>query len=86
MRNQLSRGLVAGLLGGLAACGEAEVSDVSYAQVREAAATGDQDSFRRFFSDLRGQRVGWSGRVVEVTTEHGDDYAEISHAAGRSRR
>jgi hypothetical protein len=77
MRNQLWRGLVAGLLGGLAACGEAEVSDVSYAQVRQAAASGDQDSFRRFFSDLRGQRVGWSGRVVEVTKEHGDDYAEI---------
>ena len=71
------RGLAAGLLG-LAACGEAEVSNVSYEQVRQAAAAGDQDSFRRFFSDLRGQRVGWSGRVVEVKKEHGDDYAEIN--------
>lgn len=76
MRNQLWRGLLAGLLG-LAGCGEAEVSDVSYAQVRQAAASGDQASFRQFFSELRGQRVGWSGRVVEVTKEHGDDYAEI---------
>lgn len=70
------RGLVAGLFG-LAACGEAEVADVSYAQVRQAAESGDQASFRQFFSELRGQRVGWSGRVVEVTKEHGDDYAEI---------
>ena len=60
-----------------AACGEAEVSDVSYAQIRRAAESGDQASFRRFFSDLRGQRVGWSGRVVEVAKEHGDDFTEI---------
>jgi hypothetical protein len=76
MRKQIWRGLAAGLLG-LAACGEAEVSDVSYAQVRQAAASGDQESFRQFFSELRGERVGWSGRVVEVKQEHGDDYAEI---------
>jgi hypothetical protein len=55
----------------------AEVSDLSHAQVRQAAESGDQESFRQFFSDLRGERVGRSGRVVEVKQEHGDDYAEI---------
>ena len=78
MRNQLWRGLAAGLLGGLGACGDAEVSDVSYAQIRQAAESGDQESFRQFFSELRGERVGWSGRVVDVKQEHGDDYAEIN--------
>ena len=65
------------MLGGLAACGEAEVSDLSYAEVRQAAESGDQVSFRKFFSDLRGERVAWSGRAVEVTKEHGDDFTEI---------
>ena len=77
MCHHLWRVLVAGLLGGVAACGEAEVSEVSYAQVRQAAETGDEARFRQFFSELRGQRVGWSGRVVEVTKEHGDEFAEI---------
>jgi hypothetical protein len=72
------RGLVVVLLSGLAACGEAEVANVSYAEVREAAAAGDDASFREYFRNLRGQRVAWSGRVVEVTKEHGDDYAEIN--------
>lgn len=66
------------LLSGLAACGEAEVANVSYAEVREAAAAGDEASFREYFRNLRGRRVAWSGRVVEVTKEHGDDYAEIN--------
>jgi hypothetical protein len=72
------RGLVVVLLSGLAACGEAEVANVSYAEVREAAAAGDEASFREYFRNLRGRRVAWSGRVVEVTKEHGDDYAEIN--------
>jgi hypothetical protein len=72
------RGVLAGLLGGLAACGEAEVSDLSYAEVRQAARSGDEASFRKAFSEVRGQRVGWRGRVVEVAREHGDEFAEIN--------
>jgi hypothetical protein len=72
------RGALAGLLGGLAACGESEVSDLSYADVRQVARSGDEASFREDFKQLRGQRVGWRGRVVEVAREHGDEFAEIN--------
>ena len=40
--------------------------------------TGDQASFRSFFKDIRGQRVAWGGRVVEVAKEFGDDYVEVN--------
>jgi hypothetical protein len=78
---RLSRwpGLAATLLAGLAGCGDSgEVSKLSYADVKQAAAAGDQASFRSFFRDLRGQRVAWRGRVVEVAKEHGDDFVEIT--------
>ena len=78
MTHPYLRAVLAGLLGGLAACGESEVSDLSYAEVRQAATSGDEASFRKVFSALRGQRVGWRGRVVEVAREHGDEFAEIN--------
>jgi starvation-inducible outer membrane lipoprotein len=64
--------LFAGLVG---ACGEPEVSDLTYAEVRDAAQGKDAAAYRITF---RGKRVAWSGRVVEVKTEHGDDFVEIS--------
>ena len=79
MRGSLRLAAIAALSTGLAACGDSsEVSDLSYAQVRQAAETGDQASFRRWFKDVRGERVAWSGRVVEVAKEHGDDFVEIT--------
>jgi starvation-inducible outer membrane lipoprotein len=71
--------LAAALICSLAACEDSgQVSDLSYDSVRQAAATGDQASFRSFFRDIRGQRVAWGGRVVEVAKEHGDEFVEIN--------
>jgi starvation-inducible outer membrane lipoprotein len=79
MRQSLLPGLAAALIGGLAACEDSgQVSDLSYERVRHAAATGDQASFRSFFKDIRGQRVAWDGRVVEVAMEHADEAVEIN--------
>jgi hypothetical protein len=60
------------------AAARTRVTNVSSAEVGEAAAAGDEASFHEYFWNLRGQRVAWSGRLVEVTKEHGDDYAEIN--------
>jgi len=79
MRVSRRPGLAAALLAGLAGCGDSgEVSDLSYATIRKAADAGDQASFQRWFRDVRGQRVAWRGRVVEVAKEHGDDFVEIT--------
>jgi hypothetical protein len=79
MRGALRPAVAAALIGGLAACGDSgEVSKLSYSDVRHAAQAGDQASFRGWFRDVRGQRVAWSGRVVEVAAEHGDDFVEIA--------
>jgi hypothetical protein len=79
MQQSLWRGLAAALIGAVAACGDSgAVSDLSYAQVRQAAAAGDQARFREWFRDVRGERVAWNGRVVEVAKEHGDDFVEIT--------
>ena len=79
MQRALWPGLAAALICSLAACEDSgQVSDLSYDSVRQAAATGDQASFRSFFRDIRGQRVAWGGRVVEVAKEHGDEFVEIN--------
>lgn len=79
MRQPLWPGLAAALTLGIAACGDAGgVSDLSYAQVQQAAAAGDQARFRDWFQDVQGQRVAWNGRVVEVAKEHGEDFVEIT--------
>jgi hypothetical protein len=62
----------------LAACGEPKVSNLTYASVRAAAEGKDEAAFRNYFKDIKGQRVAWSGRVVEVKTEHGDEFVEIT--------
>lgn len=59
------------------ACGEPEVSNLTYAEVREAAQGKDATAYRSYFREIKGQRVAWSGRVVEVETEHGDDFVEL---------
>ena len=79
MQRSLWPGLAAALIGGLAACEDSgQVSDLSYDRIRQAAETGDPASFRSFFRDIRGQRVAWGGRVVEVAKEHGDEFVEIN--------
>jgi starvation-inducible outer membrane lipoprotein len=71
--------LAAALICSLAACEDSgQVSDLSYDRIRQAAETGDPASFRSFFRDIRGQRVAWGGRVVEVAKEHGDEFVEIN--------
>ena len=61
----------------LAACGEPKVSNLSYATVSAAAKGRDEASFRSWFKDIKGQRVAWSGRVVEVRKEHGEEFVEL---------
>ena len=79
MRGSLWAAAAATLCGGLVACGDSgAVSDLSYAEVQQAAAAGDQARFRDWFREARGQRVAWNGRVVEVAKEHGDDFVEIT--------
>ncbi|HLT00558.1 MAG TPA: hypothetical protein VK001_00175 [Geminicoccaceae bacterium] len=70
----LGLAVVAGLVG---ACEEPEISKLTYAEVSEAAKGKDAAAFRSYFADLRGQRVAWSGRVVDARTEHGDEFAEL---------
>ena len=79
MRGSLWAAAAATLCGGLVACGDSgAVSDLSYAEVQQAAAAGDQARFRDWFREARGQRVAWNGRVVEVAKEHGDEFVEIN--------
>jgi hypothetical protein len=58
------------------ACGKPEVSNLSYASVSAAAKDRDEAGFRGYFENIKGQRVAWSGRVVEVKKEHGDEFVE----------
>jgi hypothetical protein len=67
--------LIAGLAG---ACGEPEISNLTYAEVRDAAQGKDAAAYRSYFKDVKGQRVAWNWRVVEVKTEHGDEFVEVS--------
>jgi hypothetical protein len=79
MALRLIGGLNLVLIAGLAsACGEPEVSSLTYAEVRDAAQGKDAAAYRSYFRDVKGQRVAWSGRVVEVKTEHGDEFVEVS--------
>ena len=70
----LSLAVVAGLA---SACGEPEVSNLTYAEVSEGAQGKDAAAYRSYFGDIKGQRVAWSGRVVEAKTEHGDEFVEV---------
>ena len=70
----LKMALIVGLAG---ACGEPEVSSLTYDDVSKAAQGRDAAAYRSYFADIRGQRVAWSGRVVEVKTEHGDEFLEV---------
>ena len=60
------------------ACGEQEASNLTYAEVRDAAQGKDAAAYRSYFRDVKGQRIAWSGQVVEVKTEHGDEFVEVS--------
>jgi hypothetical protein len=62
----------------LAACGEPKVSNLSYASVQAAAEGKSEAAFRSYFKNIQGQRVAWSGRVVEVMTEHGAESVEVT--------
>lgn len=75
LRSGVNLVLIAGLTG---ACGEPEVSNLTYAEVRDAAQGKDAAAYRSYFRDVKGKRVAWSGRVVEVKTEHGDEFVEVS--------
>lgn len=68
-------GLVAGL--GLVACddGNETVSDLQVVEVRDAM-NGDPAAFETYFQGIKGQKVKWSGRVVESIRQFGDDYIE----------
>lgn len=78
MHPRLASGLgLAVIAGALCACGEPEVSNLTYAEVSEAAQGKDAAAFRTYFADVRGQRVAWNGRVVQARTEHGDEFAEL---------
>lgn len=79
MNRQLVSGLSLAVIAGLAsACGEPEVSGLTYADVSAAAQAKDAAAYRSYFSNIKGERVAWSGRVVEVLTEHGDDFMEVN--------
>ncbi len=62
----------------VAACGETEVSDVSFGQVREAMA-GDGAGFDQYFPSVKGKAVRWTGRVTESARRRGDDFVEEGH-------
>jgi hypothetical protein len=68
-------GVVAGL--GLAACdgGNETVSELAVVEVRQAM-NGDPAAFETYFASIKGQKVKWSGRVVESVRQFGDDYIE----------
>ena len=79
MALRVMKGVNLVLIAGVAsACGEPEVSKLTYAEVRDAAQGKDAAAYRSYFRDIKGKRVAWSGRVVEVKTEHGDEFVEVS--------
>ena len=79
MNVRLVSGLSLALIPALvSACDEPEVSNLTYAEVRDAAQDKDAAAYRSYFRDIRGTRVAWSGRVVEVKTEHGDEFVEVN--------
>ena len=59
-------------------CGKPQVSNLTYASVSAAAANRGAGGFGTYFKDIQGQRVAWSGRAVEVRTEHGDEFVEVN--------
>lgn len=75
-------GLVVGITAvlGLSACdgGNETVSELQVAEVREAM-SGDPAAFETYFANIRGQKIKWSGRVVESAKRYGDDYIEEGH-------
>lgn len=74
----IAMGVIAGL--GLAACdgGNETVSDLQVAEVREAM-NGDPAAFETYFANIKGQKIKWSGQVVESSKRFGDDYIEEGH-------
>lgn len=74
----IAMGVMAGL--GLAACdgGNETVSDLQVLEVREAM-NGDPAAFETYFSSIKGQKIKWSGQVVESAKRYGDDYIEEGH-------
>lgn len=67
--------IIAGL--GLAACdgGNETVSELQVVEVRDAM-NGEPAAFETYFAGIKGQKVKWSGRVVESIRQFGDDYIE----------
>lgn len=61
-------------------CGDSgtkvDAPTIAFASIRDAMAQGP-DGFQSYFQTIRGQKVQWSGKVVETTREFGDDYAEF---------
>lgn len=55
---------------------EADAPTISFSSIRDAMGQGSE-AFQSHFQAIRGQKVRWSGRVVETTREFGDDYAEF---------
>ena len=79
MSVRFASGLSLAVVAGLAsACDAPEVSNLTYAEVREAAQGKDAAGYRSYFEEIKGKRVAWSGRVVEVRTEHGDEFVEVN--------
>lgn len=74
--------MVACVLAALVAqgCGDngtkADAPTIPFASIRDAMGQGPE-AFQNYFQTIRGQKVQWSGRVVETTREFGDDYAEF---------
>lgn len=63
-----------------AACGEEEVSDIPFAEVRAAIAGKDQDATAAYIREtLKGKTVRWPGTVTEVALQRGDDYVEEAY-------
>lgn len=65
---------------GAQGCGDSgtqvDTPTIPFASIRDAMGKEPQ-AFQSYFQTIRGQKVQWSGRVVETTREFGDDYAEF---------
>lgn len=58
----------------LSACGDAEPSKLTFADVAGQLAKGDADAFKGYVSGLDNKIVKWTGTVTEARKWHEDDY------------
>ena len=76
MIKPLARSVLLALALALVACGEEPVSEVSIEGLLQQAAAGDIAAFKAAFDEVKGEKIAWTGAVVESQRQFGDEFVE----------